>query len=56
MYLPFFYFNGFYFEFQQLYSQWQESKDLNTGQWRLRKCNPYFIRPRRRCNGQLLIY
>ena len=24
-----------------------------SSQWRLRKCNPYFIRPRLRCNGQL---
>ena len=37
----------FYFEFQQLYSQWQGSKDSNKKPVRrLRKCNPYYIRPR----------
>ena len=43
-----------YFEFKQLYSQWQASKDSSiSSQWRLRKCNPYFIRPRLRCKWQM---
>ena len=45
----------FYFYSNSFNSQWQESKESSiSSQWRLRKCNPYFIRPRLRCNGQLL--
>ena len=47
-----------YFELQKLFSQWQESKDSNMQPVKvkkLRKCNPYFIRPKHRCYGQLLI-
>ena len=41
----------FYFEFQQLYSQWQESKDSNINPVTIKKCYPDFIRLRLRCNG-----
>ena len=52
-----FLFQWFYFKFQ-LNSCTANDRNRRiqiSGQWRLRKCNPYVIRPRLLCNGQLLI-
>ena len=52
-----FLFQWSYFEFQQLYSQWQESKDSNIKPVTVKEVlSILHIRPRLRCNRQLLIW
>ena len=49
------YFNGFVLNSNSCTANKRNRRIQISSQWWLRKCNPYFIRPILRCNGQLLI-